>query len=89
MRKSVKHVQVVDLDFQRIARLTDTCVMAHFQYIRQLAKKSPVPRTIKSSAYRVTRTPRSVTIHFLMIDRKTKAEEENFIFSFVPPPRFA
>jgi hypothetical protein len=89
MKQSKKEVSVVDQDFHRTARLSNKNVFAHFEFICRVAKKSPVPKTIKTNAYRVARTPRSVTIHFLWVDPNTKAEEETLRFNFLPPPRFA
>jgi hypothetical protein len=58
MKPSKKNeVSVMDFDFQQTAERSDKSVFAHIQFICRSGKRSPVPNTIKSNAYRVTRTP--------------------------------
>ena len=84
----MKVVSLVDLDFARLAGLDDAGVLSHFEFVCRLSKKPIMPRTVKSTHCRITRTPQALTIHFLWVDPKTKSEEETFRFSFVPGPTF-
>jgi hypothetical protein len=88
MSKPVKHVSVMDLDFESVARLSDDNVLKHFQFIRGSSKKNGIPKTLNSNAYKVVRDVRAVTIHFLLVDPEKKLERETFRFSFVPAPKF-
>src|SRR5690348_14882153 len=89
MKPPKKHVSVIDLDFDRVAASDDAGAFSHFKSVCQISRKRIVPKTVKTNAYRVTRTPQSVTIHLLWFDEKKNSEEETFRFSFVPAPKFA
>jgi hypothetical protein len=88
MRNTVKHVSVMDLDFESVAKLSNDNVLQRFQFIRRTSKKNGIPKTLNSNAYKVLRDARAVTIHFLLVDREKNLERETFRFSFVPAPRF-
>jgi hypothetical protein len=89
MSNTVKHVSVMDLDFESVARLNDQNVLQRFQFVRRTSKKNGIPKTLNSNAYKVVRDAQAVTIHFLLFDREKNIERETFRFSFVPAPRFA
>lgn len=89
MRKQTKQVTLVDLDFDNLKPLNDSALYEHFQRVCALSKKRLVPKNLDSNAFRVTRNPKCISIHFLFVARKGDPGAEVFRFSFAPAPRFA
>jgi hypothetical protein len=89
MPKKTKHVTLVDLNFDNLKPLNNEALYQHVLRVCALSKKRLVPKNLGSNAFRVTRNPKRISIHFLVAARKDDPGTEVFRFSFIPAPRLS
>jgi len=79
----VKHIIVVILNFDEVARYDDQGIWHHVVQTCCLSKKRLIPKSVKFNGYRVTRSQREIMVHLYNDQREVMQ------FGFAPPPDFS
>jgi hypothetical protein len=89
MPRKIRSIAVVSLDFDSIARRDDKSVYRQMVATLRMSKKRMFPKSVSWNAYRVARTPRSITIHLLLSKTQAEKPKEVARFAFIPGPHFS
>lgn len=89
MPRKIRSVAVVSLDFDSIARGDDKAVYRQMTATLGMSRKRFFPKSVTWNAYRVARTPNSITIHLLSSKDQMSERKEVARFAFIPGPNFS
>jgi hypothetical protein len=80
--RKIPVINIVSLDFNRIAGMSDGTVWRHLVAVCRLSRKRIIPARVQYHGYRVSRTADRITVH--LVRRET--EQDSARVSFVPAP---
>jgi hypothetical protein len=88
MSRKIHYIDIVRPDFASIAQLSDGEVYQKMLVTCKLIRQRLLPKRIRWNAYRVMRTPKSVTIHLFAAKDQPGEPTEVARFGFIAGPGF-
>ena len=89
MAGKIHCIDTVHLDFDSVARYSDEQLYQYMRFTCRSTKQRLIPKRIRWSAYRVTRSPDAVRLHLLLAKDQISEPKEVARFGFIPGPDFS
>jgi hypothetical protein len=80
----IRRVSVIAFNFEELATLDDDALLEHFDLVRRV-NPTLVPYDFQADACRITRAPKTITLHFYRRGGSEAYGAEVFRFSFRRP----
>jgi hypothetical protein len=79
----MKHITVIILNFNEVARYDDEGIWHHVVQTCRLSEKRLIPKSVRFNGYRISRSKNKVIAHLY------NGEREVMRFGFAPAPDFS
>ncbi len=89
MPRKIRSVAVASLDFDSITRGDDNTIYRQMKATLGMSRKRFFPKSVTWNAFRVARTPNSITIHLLSSKDQMSERREVARFAFIRGPSFS
>lgn len=87
MPTPIRRAATIAFNFEELFTLDDEALLEHFELVRRV-NPMLVPRDFHPDACRITRTPKTITLHFYRRVASDEYGAEVFRFSFRRPAGF-